>query len=107
MNSSADRKYGRDDVDFDTWYSPWMKQLASTKSREDLVRLRFGAKREAASAARSHLRAVEATHSMTGASARRAHSRNVVAAAGDYAIALDGALEIHDLFPEHALRPAR
>ncbi len=38
---------------------------------------------------------------MTGCSARRAHTKNIAAAAGDTAIALRGALEIYDLFPEH------
>lgn len=39
---------------------------------------------------------------MQSASAARAHSRNTVAAAGELKGALSGALEIHELFPEHA-----
>lgn len=96
------RQYGREDVDFETWYSPWMKSLAATRTVAELERALYGAQKEAGKAARSHLRAVESTASMGGQSARRAHARNVTAAAGDYAIALDGALEIHELFPEHA-----
>lgn len=96
------RQYGRDDVVYETWYSPWMKQLARLHTRAELERQLYGARRDAEADARSHLRAIEATSSMQSQSARRAHSRNVMAAAGDRAIALNGALEIHDLFPEHA-----
>ena len=38
---------------------------------------------------------------MTSQSQRRAQSGNVVAAAGEEKIAVRGALEIYDLFPEH------
>jgi hypothetical protein len=62
---------------------------------------RIGIASETASkAARSHLRAIQATHSMTSQSQRRAQSGNVVAAAGEEKIAIRGALEIYDLFPE-------
>jgi hypothetical protein len=43
---------------------------------------------------------------MSGQSARRAHARNCVAAAGDELIAIRGAIEIHELFPEHAALPS-
>jgi hypothetical protein len=99
---AADRQYGRSDVDFETWYSSWMKSLATQFTRDELENKRYVVKREALKAGASHLRAIESSTSMTSNSARRAHARNVVAAAGDYAIALDGAIEIHDLFPEHA-----
>lgn len=104
MNTSGAtvRQYGREDINYESWYSPWMKRLASSKTRAELLGL-LGEQTEAAErAAHAHLRAIEATHSMTSQSARRAHARNTVAAAGDYRIALRGALEIHDLFPEHA-----
>ena len=32
------RKYGREDVDYETWYSPWMKQLALNYTRKELER---------------------------------------------------------------------
>lgn len=99
---AADRQYGRDDVEFQTWYSSWMKSLAAQFTRDELVTRRYGAKREARKAGEIHRRAIERSTSMTSNSAARAHARNAVAAAGDYAIALDGAIEIHDLFPEHA-----
>lgn len=75
----------------------------STYTRAELERMLGRASSESTAAARSHHAAVEATTSMAGQSARRAHARNRVAAAGDRAIAISGALEIHDLFPEHAL----
>lgn len=96
------RQYGRDDIDYETWYSAWMKSLARTYTREELECQLYGASAAAKSGAAAHLRAVEATHSMGSQSARRAHARNVTAAAGDHAIALRGALEIHEMFPEHS-----
>lgn len=98
----GDRKYGREDVDYESFYSPWMKRLALAHTKAELERQLYGASAEASRAAKSHLRAVEASHSMSGQSMRRAHARNVTAAAGDTAIALRGAIEIHDLFPERA-----
>lgn len=95
------RQYGREDVDYETWYSPWMKQLARTYTREQLENRYCGASHDAERAARVHLRAIDATHSMAGCSARRAHARNVTAALGEEKIAIAGALEIYDLFPEH------
>ena len=94
------RKYGREDVDYETWYSPWMKQLALNYTRKELERRIHVSQADAGRAGRAHLRAIEATTSMTGCSARRAHTKNVAAAAGDTEIALRGALEIYDLFPE-------
>lgn len=97
-----DIQYTRDDVDFETWYSSWMKQLAKFYTVAELEEKLYGAKREANRAATSHLRAIQRTHSMTSNSQARAHAHNVTAAAGDYAIALRGAIEIHQLFPEMA-----
>lgn len=94
------RQYGRSDIDYESWYSPWMKRLAKAHTRAELELMLLGASAEATAAAHSHLRAIEASASMNGCSARRAASRNVVAAAGDKAIAIRGAIEIHDLFPE-------
>lgn len=100
--SDYERKYGREDVDYETWYSDWMKQLARRHTRVELERLLGIKSAEASKAAQSHLRAIQATTSMQSNSQRRAQTGNVVRAAGDYMIALNGALEIHDLFPEHA-----
>lgn len=100
--SAVIRQYGRDDVDYSTWYSDWMKRLAKTYTKAEIEK-RLGVAADAvAKAARTHLRAVQATHSMSSQSQRRAQSRNVVAASGEERIALSGALEIHELFPEHA-----
>lgn len=98
-------QYGRDDVDYSSWYSDWMRRLARQHTIDDLARMLLGTRAESHQAAARHLRAVEASHSMSGQSMRRAHARNVVVASGDTAIALRGAIEIHALFPEHA-RPA-
>lgn len=95
------RQYGRDDVDYHTWYSDWMKRLAKHHTRAELEALLHGKESEVRSASRRHLSAIQDTSSMSGQSQRRAQTRNVVAAAGEYAIALRGALEIYDLFPEH------
>lgn len=94
------------DVDFDNWYSTWSRQLAKANTAEELVAKLAKAERDARKAAMAHLRAIERTHSMTGCSQARAHARNTTAAAGDYIIALSGAIEIHQLFPEHAKQQA-
>lgn len=98
---AAIRNYGRDDVEYSTWYSRWMKDLARTKTRKELESLLGVSAMHAKAGAAAHLRAIDATSSMGGQSQRRAHSRNVMAAAGEYRIAISGALEIYDLFPEH------
>lgn len=89
-------------IDFETWYSPWMKTLAANYSKGDLEKRLPNVSFSAKAAAKSHLRAIQATGSMSGNSARRAHSRNVVSALGEEAIAIRGAIEIHELFPEKA-----
>lgn len=78
-----------------------MKLLARNHTRAEIAALLGVKTAEASNSARSHLRAIERTGSMGGNSQARAHSRNVTAAAGDYKIALVGALEIYDLFPQH------
>ena len=100
-----DIQYTRNDVDFETWYSSWMKQLAKSYTVKELEIKLYGAKSEAEKSSRNHLRAIQRTHSMSSNSQARAHARNITAAAGDYAIALRGAIEIHQLFPEQAKRP--
>jgi len=100
------RQYGRDDVVYADWYNPWMKLLAKSHTVAELQSMLHGASAEAVKHAGQHLRAIQKTGSMTGNSAARAHSRNNVAASGDKKIALQGALEIHELFPEHAKQSA-
>ncbi len=96
------RQYERADIDYDTWYSPWMKMLARSNTRRELEAMGGKSRTEADKASTSHLAAIAATSSMGGQSARRARTRNMTAGAGDQLIAINGALEIHDLFPEHA-----
>lgn len=100
------RQYGRDDVVFADWYNPWMKLLARTHTVAELESMLQGASADATKHAGQHLRAIQKTGSMTGNSSARAHARNNVAASGDKKIALQGALEIHELFPEHAKDPS-
>lgn len=96
------RQYGRDDVEYETWYSAWMKRLAKANTKPELEKMYSGKKVDAINAGVRHLKTIEKTGSMRGNSMARAHARNVCAAAGDYAIALNGAIEIHELFPEEA-----
>ena len=98
----SERQYGREDVDYTTWYSDWMKALARQNTIEELEAMLCGKQREASKAAASHHRAIQRSTSMNSNSAARAHARNSTAAAGESAIAIRGALEIHELFPEHA-----
>lgn len=102
-----DRQYGRDDVDYETWYSSWAKQLAKNYTRAELEKRLGIASVAVANAARTHLKAIQATHSMSSQSRRRAQSRNTVAASGEEKMALRGALEIYDLFHEHTKEAAR
>jgi hypothetical protein len=95
-------KYGRTDVDYETWYSAWSKRLAKSLTKEEIEGRSGMARKEASRASSSHLRAIKKTHSMTGNSQARAQSGNVVRAAGEEMLALSGAWEIHLLFPEHA-----
>lgn len=99
--SATDRQYGRDDVDYDAWYTPWTKSLALTYSRAELEQRLAVNRASAPAASRAHLAAVQATGSMQSQSQRRAQSGNLARALGEEASALRGALEIYDLFPEH------
>jgi hypothetical protein len=100
------RQYGHDDIQFDTWYSDWMKRLAMAHSRDELEQMLAGTMSESKRASAAHLAAIKGSTSMHGNASRRANSRNVVAASGDTMIAIKGAIEIHELFPEHAKQSA-
>lgn len=101
------RQYGREDVDYATFYTPWMQSLALNHTREELERMALMKSAESHRGAASHLRAIQKSSSMQGNSSTRAQTRNVMAAAGDAVYAARGALEIHDLFPEFAKRQER
>lgn len=96
-----ERKYDREDVDYETWYTPWMKMLAKNKTIFEIKKELGIATKEVSSAAAMHLKAIEKTTSMQSNSMARASSRNCIAGAGEYKGALSGALEIYELFPEH------
>lgn len=102
MTTHTTRQYTRDDVEYDGWYSDWMKQLARTMTRSEIETALGIVSVEVKVAARLHHNAIARTTSMQGNSQGRAQAGNVVAAKGEYKIALSGALEIYDLFPEHA-----
>ena len=85
---------------FDEWYSPWMRMLAANYTKDQLLVMLQGKKKEGKCAGAVHLRAIEASTSMSSQSQRRAHARNIVAAIGEAKIAIGGALQIYDLFPE-------
>ena len=94
--------YTREQINYDTWYSPWMKQLAQNYTLAELERKLHGNRKRVGREAASHLRAIDASVSMSSQSQRKAQSRNVLAATGDEMIAINGAIEIHELLPEHA-----
>lgn len=96
------RQYQRYDVEYESWYSTWMKQLAANYSKPELEGMLHGASKEAKKYAAQHLAAIEKSGSMQGNSSNRAASRVCVAASGEKATAIRGAIEIHELFPEHA-----
>jgi len=79
-----------------------MKLLAKNYTVSELESKMYGAVRESKKNAKSHLAAIEKSASMQGNSQHRAQSGNNVRASGEYKIALSGALEIHELFPEFA-----
>ena len=94
--------YTREEIDYNTWYSAWMKQLAQNYTLAELERKLHGNRKRVGKETASHLRAIKSSVSMQSNSQRRAQSGNVVTARGDEMIALNGAIEIHKLFPEHA-----
>lgn len=93
--------YTRNDVDYATWYNAWMKMLAKNHTLAELEAKLNGNRVRVGKETASHLNAVNATSSMSSQSARRAHARNIVAATGEEAIAIRGAIEIYELFPEY------
>ena len=93
--------YTREQINYDTWYSPWMKQLALNYTLAELERKLHGNRKRVGKETASHLRAIKSSTSMQSNSQRRAQSGNVVTATGDEMIALNGAIEIYELFPEH------
>ena len=102
-----DIKYTRGDVNYDTWYTEYMKQLAKNYTAEELEKMYYKAKGDAKRGSLTHLRAIEKTHSMTSNSQARAQAGNVVKAASEQATAIIGAIEIHYLFPEMGKQEAK
>ncbi|CAJ9291915.1 Uncharacterised protein [Burkholderia pseudomallei] len=100
------RQYGRDDIQFETWYSDWMKRMAATYTLDELRQMLGATEAEAGRACKQHHDAIGKSTSMQSGSARKAHARNLVESAGQRRIAITGAIEIHELFPEHAKQSA-
>lgn len=88
--------------DYDTHYSDWAKLLAANYTAEELSTLLPINERAAKRAAYLHLRAIEKSTSMQSNSQARAQSRSYMAMLGDKVLAINGALEIHRLFPDKA-----
>lgn len=89
-------------IDYETWYSPWMKQLALNYSLKELENRLTKNRSSSSRATKSHINAIQKSTSMSSNSMRRAHARNIVSAIGEERIAINGAIEIHKLFPEKA-----
>lgn len=83
-------------------YSTWSKGLAKNYTRDDLERKYAKLCGEQVGNKKSHLRAIERTHSMTSNSQSRAQSGNVVRGNYEERTAIKWALEIHDDYPEKA-----
>jgi len=98
---SWERQYNRDDINYDTWYTEWMKLIAKTKTMAEIKKELGIVDIEVSKAAKVHHRAIEKSTSMQSNSSGRAQSRNSLSGASEYKSALRGALEIYELFPEH------
>lgn len=88
-------------------YSQWSQQLAKSYTRRELERQVGPAEWRVGQAAQAHLRAIEATTSMTSQSQRRAQTKNSMI--GDYErfSAIKNAIELHDLYPEKCKQEAQ
>jgi len=95
------RKYGRGDIEYATWYSRWHKQLALQYTRDELNKMEKKAAERSKKAASYHLKAIQASTSMMGCSQRRAQTRNSLARESELRLAVEAAIEIYELFPEH------
>lgn len=82
-------------------YSDWSRQIAKNYTRKEILKRLGTAIGERDGAAKSHLRAIEATGSMQSQSQRRAQTGNVVVANYEERTALQNALEIYHNYPEH------
>jgi hypothetical protein len=90
-----DYQYGRDDIDYETWYSDHAKRLAASYTAAEL-RAKLGEARDTGE--RYSRQWLNARNQQTN----RVHETSLhAAAAGQDAMAIRSALEIHVLFPEH------
>jgi len=97
------RQYEREDVNYETWYSPWMRMLAKNNTLAELEAKLNGNRYQHKKESAAHLRAIESRvrGSMQTAAMRTAKAMNVSGARGEERLAIDGAIEIYALFPEH------
>jgi len=89
-------------IDYETRYSEYSKSLAKNYSKSELEKSIAKIETEMPRATSAHLRAIEKTSSMQSNSQHRAKSRQVVDGLADEKRSLLAALEICELFPEHA-----
>ncbi|MBK8113325.1 MAG: hypothetical protein IPK44_01755 [Candidatus Accumulibacter sp.] len=82
-------------------YSTWSRQIAKDYTRAQIEKELGIAASKREGLAASHLRAIDATGSMGGASQRRAQSRNAMTGNYERWNAYKNALELYDVYPQH------
>ena len=87
-------QYGRDEIDYDTWFSDQSKALAKDHTVDELRQMLGEASDDADRLSRANLEA------RNRATDRAQQTYNAVAAEGQRALAVRGALRIHELFPD-------
>ncbi|MBU9534607.1 hypothetical protein KTE49_29680 [Burkholderia multivorans] len=80
--------------------------MAATYTLDELHQMLSATEVEGRRACKQHHDAIRKSTSMQSGSARKAHARNLVEGTGERRIAIAGAIEIHELFPEHAKQSA-
>jgi hypothetical protein len=83
-------------------YSPYARQLASKYTRAQLEAMLQESETATRRYSRQHLGSIKKTTSMQSNSARRANTRNKMSAEWERMNAVRNAIEIHDVWPEHA-----
>lgn len=96
------RQYERKDIDYETFYNPNMKRYAKGYTIAELNKMLGKANVDSIKATNSHRLAIEKSSSMQANSSNRAKTGVSVEIAGQLKLDINGALEIHELFPEFA-----
>ena len=83
-------------------YTAYARQLAKKHTRKELEAMLQGGNATQEAYAIQHLAAIKKTTSMQSNAARRANARNKLSAQYTKINAIRNAIEIHDVWPEHA-----